>query len=120
MFSNHLLSLAIWLPIAAGLLVLATGCDRRAPLARILAFVGALASFLVTLPLFTQFDRLSGGFQFAEFYAWQSDRSFASEMRVIAAHIFAAVWVRTSLIMFGFTSFQPQGMRALESPRGML
>ena len=41
-------------------------------------------------------------------------------MRVIAAHIFAAVWVRTSLIMFGFTSFQPQGMRALESPRGML
>ena len=70
MFSNHLLSLAIWLPIAAGLLVLATGCDRRAPLARILAFVGALAGFLVTLPLFTQFDRLSGGFQFAEFYAW--------------------------------------------------
>ena len=70
MFSNHLLSLAIWLPIAAGLLVLATGCDRRAPLARMLAFVGALAGFLVTLPLFTQFDRLSGGFQFAEFYAW--------------------------------------------------
>ena len=70
MFSNHLLSLAIWLPIAAGLLVLATGCDRRAPLARILAFVGALAGFLVTVPLFTQFDRLSGGFQFAEFYAW--------------------------------------------------
>ena len=70
MFSNHLLSLAIWLPIAAGLLVLATGCDRRAPLARILAFVGALAGFLVTLPLFTQFDRLSGGFQFAEFYVW--------------------------------------------------
>ena len=70
MFSNHLLSLAIWLPIAAGLLVLATGCDRRALLARILAFAGALAGFLVTLPLFTQFDRLSGGFQFAEFYAW--------------------------------------------------
>jgi len=44
---------------------------------------------------------------FAEFYTWQSDRSFASEMRVIAAHIFAVVWVRTSLIMFGFTSFQP-------------
>ena len=57
---------------------------------------------------------------FGGFFAWEFVRSFASEMRVIAAHIFAAVWVRTSLIMFGFTSFQPQGMRALESPRGML
>ena len=65
-------------------------------------------------------SRLRDRMLFAEFYAWQIDRSFASEMRVIAAHIFAAVWVRTSLIMFGFTSFQPQGMRALESPRGML
>ncbi len=70
MFSNHLLSLAIWVPIAAGLLVLATGKDKRAPLARIIAFVGALAGFLVTLPLFTGFDRLSGGYQFTEFYQW--------------------------------------------------
>lgn len=70
MFSNHLLSLAVWVPIAAGVLVLATGGDKRAPFARILAFIGALAGFLVTLPLFTQFDRLSGGYQFQEFYPW--------------------------------------------------
>ncbi|RPD85580.1 NADH-quinone oxidoreductase subunit M [Neisseria weixii] len=70
MFSNHLLSLAIWVPIAAGLLVLATGKDKRAPLARIIAFAGALAGFLVTLPLFTGFDRLSAGYQFTEFYQW--------------------------------------------------
>ncbi|CNS80342.1 NADH dehydrogenase subunit M [Neisseria gonorrhoeae] len=62
MFSNYLLSLAIWIPIAAGVLVLATGKDSRAPLARVLAFMGALAGFLVTLPLFTGFDRLSGGY----------------------------------------------------------
>lgn len=70
MFSNHLLSLAIWIPIAAGVLVLATGKDSRAPLARVLAFMGALAGFLVTLPLFTGFDRLSGGYQFTEFHEW--------------------------------------------------
>lgn len=29
MFSNHILSLTIWLPILAGLLVLATGSDER-------------------------------------------------------------------------------------------
>lgn len=70
MFSNHLLSFAIWVPIAAGVLVLAAGGDRRAPLARIVALIGALAGFLVTLPLFTRFDRLSGGYQFSEFYQW--------------------------------------------------
>lgn len=70
MFFNHLLSLAIWVPIVAGILVLATGGDRRAPLARILAFLGALAGFLVTLPLFTHFDRLNAGYQFTELYAW--------------------------------------------------
>lgn len=70
MFSNYLLSLAIWIPIAAGVLVLATGSDSRAPFARVLAFMGALAGFLVTLPLFTGFDRLSGGYQFTEFHEW--------------------------------------------------
>lgn len=70
MFSNYLLSLAIWIPIAAGVLVLAAGKDSRAPLARVLAFMGALAGFLVTLPLFTGFDRLSGGYQFTEFHEW--------------------------------------------------
>ena len=50
MFFNNLLSLAIWLPILAGVLVLATGSDEKAPLARILALVGAAASFVITLP----------------------------------------------------------------------
>ena len=70
MFFNNLLSLAIWLPILAGVLVLATGSDEKAPLARILALVGAAASFVITLPLFTQFDRASGGDQFTELHAW--------------------------------------------------
>ena len=70
MFFNNLLSLAIWLPILAGVLVLATGSDEKAPLARILALIGAVASFVVTLPLFTQFDRADAGFQFTELHAW--------------------------------------------------
>ena len=70
MFFNNLLSLAIWLPILAGVLVLATGSDEKAPLARILALVGAAASFVITLPLFTQFDRASGGYQFTELHPW--------------------------------------------------
>ena len=37
------LSLAIWVPIVAGLLVLAVNRDRDAPAARWLALVGAVA-----------------------------------------------------------------------------
>ncbi|MDK4574535.1 NADH-quinone oxidoreductase subunit M [Kingella kingae] len=70
MFFNNLLSLAIWVPILAGVLVLAMGTDSRAPLARILALIGAVAGFLVTLPLFTHFDRANAGYQFTELHAW--------------------------------------------------
>ncbi len=65
-----LLSLAIWLPIVGGLLVLATGSDRNAGLARLLALVAALAGFLVTLPLYTGFDAGTSAMQFGELREW--------------------------------------------------
>jgi len=65
-----LLSLVIWVPIAAGVAVLATGSDRNAGLARILALLGALASFIVSLPLYTQFDTSQAGMQFVEISPW--------------------------------------------------
>ncbi|AXE35985.1 NADH-quinone oxidoreductase subunit M [Chromobacterium phragmitis] len=69
MFTN-LLSLVIWTPILAGLAVLATGGDQRAPLARWLALAGALAGFLLSVPLFTEFNNLNGGMQFEEMKPW--------------------------------------------------
>lgn len=68
--NNHLLSLAIWIPIISGLLVLLTGGDKRAPLARVIALLGALLGFLVTIPLYSQFNTLNGGIQFSEFHSW--------------------------------------------------
>jgi NADH-quinone oxidoreductase subunit M len=65
-----LLSLAIWIPIAAGLLVLAAGGDERAPLERWIALAGAVLGFLVTIPLYTGFDVQNPGFQFEEKTAW--------------------------------------------------
>ena len=65
-----LLSLAIWVPIAAALLVLAAGGDRNAPLQRTIALVGALAGFLVTLPLYAGFDAAKAGMQFVELVPW--------------------------------------------------
>ncbi|HEU4645664.1 MAG TPA: NADH-quinone oxidoreductase subunit M [Burkholderiales bacterium] len=64
------LSLAIWVPIGAALAVLAMGGDRNAPLQRMLALAGALAGFLVTLPLYAGFDTGTAQMQFEEFAPW--------------------------------------------------
>ncbi len=64
------LSLAIWIPIVAGLMVLVYGRDRDAGLARWIALVGALVGFLVTLPLWLHFNAATSDMQFVERAAW--------------------------------------------------
>jgi len=64
------LSLSIWIPILGGLLVLATGSDRNAPVARALGLLTALAGFVVTLPLYAGFDVSSASMQFVEQHEW--------------------------------------------------
>jgi NADH-quinone oxidoreductase subunit M len=65
-----LLSLAIWVPIIAGLLVLAMGGDQRAPVQRWLALGGAILGFLVTIPLYVKFQNAVPGMQFVELVSW--------------------------------------------------
>ena len=65
-----LLSLAIWVPVAAGLLVLAAGGDRNAPMQRAIALLGAVFGFLVTLPIYGGFDAQSSAFQLVERLPW--------------------------------------------------
>lgn len=66
----YLLSIAIWLPIAGGVLVLATGSDAQAPLARALALATALLTFAATIPLYVGFDSSKATMQFVEDAAW--------------------------------------------------
>ncbi|HMW17663.1 MAG TPA: NADH-quinone oxidoreductase subunit M [Accumulibacter sp.] len=70
MSGTPLLSLAIWVPIFAGLLVLATGSDRNAPLARMLSLAGAVAGLVVTFPLYSGFDLHTPAMQFVELSSW--------------------------------------------------
>ncbi len=65
-----LLSLAIWVPIIAGVAVLFTGGDRNAQAARVIALIGAVLGFAVTVPLYTGFDLQRAGFQFGELKPW--------------------------------------------------
>nr|WP_315479899.1 NADH-quinone oxidoreductase subunit M [uncultured Rhodoferax sp.] len=67
-----LLSLAIWVPIAFGAVLLACGRDEHAKVVRWIALVGAVISFLLTLPLYGQFDTTTAAMQFVEKAGWIS------------------------------------------------
>jgi len=64
------LSLAIWLPVLFGVLVLAVGRDKNAGMVRMLSLAGAVVSLLPTIPLITNFDNAAHGMQFVEQAAW--------------------------------------------------
>ena len=65
-----LLSLAIWMPIVFGVILLAFGRDSQAGAVRWLALVGAIASLLVTLPLISGFQLGTSEMQFVEQFSW--------------------------------------------------
>ena len=65
-----LLSLAIWTPIVFGLVLLALGRDDQARSVRWIALIGAIVSFLVTLPLYGGFELGTAAMQFVEKSVW--------------------------------------------------
>ncbi|MDR0458730.1 MAG: NADH-quinone oxidoreductase subunit M [Burkholderiaceae bacterium] len=64
------LSLAIWVPIVFGIVLLALGREDQAPLVRWLALAGSILGLLVTLPLWTGFQPGTAQMQFVEHAAW--------------------------------------------------
>jgi NADH-quinone oxidoreductase subunit M len=66
---SHWLSLAIWVPIVAGVIVLAVG-DRNPREARGISLLGATVGFLVTIPLVTGFQTGTSAMQFVELNPW--------------------------------------------------
>ena len=65
-----LLSLAIWTPIFFGLLLLVLGRDDQARSVRWIALLGAVVSFMVTLPLYEGFKLDTSAMQFVEKGSW--------------------------------------------------
>ena len=64
------LTLAIFLPIAFGLIILALGSDERAQFTRRLSLFAAVVSFLVTLPIYLKFDATTAAMQMVEKANW--------------------------------------------------
>ena len=70
MHAYPILSLAIWMPILFGVLVLVVGSARNPSVDRWFALIGSLLSFLVTLPLVSGFDPTTANLQFVENASW--------------------------------------------------
>jgi NADH-quinone oxidoreductase subunit M len=70
MTSTPLLSLAIWVPIAFGIFLLAFGRDAQAKAVRWIALIGALIGLLVTVPLYDGFQLGTSAMQFVEKTSW--------------------------------------------------
>ncbi|HEY7904679.1 MAG TPA: NADH-quinone oxidoreductase subunit M [Casimicrobiaceae bacterium] len=64
------LSLAIFVPIVAGIATLVIRDDRDAAQARFIALTGAIAGFAVTIPLWLGFDTSTAAMQFVEQAEW--------------------------------------------------
>ena len=65
-----LLSLLIWLPILGGVWVLVVSQGNDSPTMRPLALIVALLTFILSLPLFFEFDSSTALMQFTERYVW--------------------------------------------------
>jgi len=67
--NSGLLSLLIWLPIVAGVVVLFLG-DRRIVTGKWVALVASIVTFVASLPLLSGFDSSTAAFQFVEKLPW--------------------------------------------------
>ncbi len=65
-----LLSLLVWLPIIGGVAVLLSGDKGDANGVRVLSLVISVATFLLSLGLYTGFDSSTSSMQFVEKHAW--------------------------------------------------
>jgi NADH-quinone oxidoreductase subunit M len=66
---HDLLSILIWLPIAAGVAVMLLG-DRNIAAGRWVALLGSLATLALTVPLWTHFNTNTADLQFSQLLPW--------------------------------------------------
>ncbi len=69
-YDAYMLSILIWLPIIGGMVVLATGDDSKAPIARTIALGVSIAVFIFSLALWGDFKNGTSAMQFVERHDW--------------------------------------------------
>jgi len=71
MFSDWpLLSLVIWIPVLGGIVVLVAGSYTNSATARIIALLFSIITFVLSIPLYTDFNTATAAMQFTELSPW--------------------------------------------------
>ena len=68
--NSTILSLTIWVPIAAGILTLMLSGEHQKSAARWTALIGSVLGLLASVPLWTGFDNATAAMQFREIAPW--------------------------------------------------
>ena len=109
MFSDFpLLSLVIWTPIVGGLIILATG-DQAAIAARRQALAVSVATFLLSIPLFSEFDRSSAQMQFVEQASWISTFNINYSLGVDGISVPLILLTTFSTVLVVIAAWMPAG-----------
>ncbi|MGD9389953.1 MAG: NADH-quinone oxidoreductase subunit M [Thioalkalispiraceae bacterium] len=73
MFSDWpLLSLVIWIPVLGGVAVLLAGSYANDATARVVALLFSILAFILSIPLYTEFNTATAAMQFTELSPWIS------------------------------------------------
>jgi NADH-quinone oxidoreductase subunit M len=116
--SSHLLSLLIWLPVLGAVAVLAFG--REARVARWLSLLVALATFVLSIPLWTGYQPSLPGMQFVEVLPWipALNVNYALGVDGISVALIVLTTFTSVLVILG--SWGPIGQRVSQYMAAML
>lgn len=108
------LSLAIWIPILFGVVLLRVGSDRRPQLTRWLALLGAVVGLLLTLPLISGFDNHLNGMQFVEFRNWLPDFGVAWRLGIDGISLWLVVLTAFTTLVIVIASWESITVRVAQ------
>jgi NADH-quinone oxidoreductase subunit M len=109
-----LLSLLIWIPIAAGLVVLRAGSDRALNRTRWFALVGALAALVPCIPLVRGFQNQVVALQFVENMPWLPSFGVAYHLGVDGISLWFTVLTALTTVIIVIASWQSITQRAAQ------
>ncbi len=100
--SHHLLSWLIWLPVLGAIAAVVFG-HGSAQRARWIALVTAIATFALSIPLYTGYAAESGSLQFVEKYLWMGALNVHYHLAVdgISVALIALTTFTTVLVLIG-------------------
>ena len=112
------LSLAIWVPILFGVVTLVLGRNARDGLARMVALIGAIVSFVVTIPVMTLFQSGTAKMQFVENHSWVSSINASYALGVDGLSMWfvpLTAFVTVLVILAGFEEIIIKGTQKLSA-----